>query len=325
MFSKTHLGCDERSVSAGGGGTESSQAWPAAHGRYSRARLAIALAEVCAQAGLDPRGARLLRFVNNAVFRLRRHDVVVRIVLAPSLAHRAHAVVTAAQWLARNDVPAVRLLEDVPQPVVVDGYVATLWHAVSEEGEPTAEHLGALLRELHAVSAPPDLPEWDPVSDVRRKIGDAEEISAEDRAFLLHRCESLRNRLCGQRDAFARTAVHGDAHLGNVIAGPRGPVLCDLDSMCAGPPEWDLTPLAVGHLRMDHPPERYRRFVAAYGTDVTTRPDFALLRALRELKITASALPVLRGNPRIREQLRLRLRTMRAGDLRTPWSPYRSC
>lgn len=293
--------------------------------RYSRAWLTIALAEVCAQAGLDPRGARLLRFVNNAVFRLREHDVVVRIVLAPSLSHRARRVVLAARWLADNDVPAVRLLPDVPQPVVAGGYVATLWQAVPEVAEPTAEHLGSLLRDLHAVPGAPDLPEWDPVSDVRRKVADAEELSADDRTFLLHRCESLRNRLSEHRMRLSRAAVHGDAHLGNVILGPRGPVLCDLDSMCAGPPEWDMIPLAVGRLRMGHPPERYRRFAASYGADVTARPEFPLLRALRELKITASALPVLRSNPRIREQLRHRLRSMRAGDLDAPWSPYRSC
>ncbi|MHA6801826.1 phosphotransferase enzyme family protein [Salinifilum ghardaiensis] len=324
MISKTRLGSDGRSVSAGGGGS-ASPARPVTRNRRSRARLSIALAQVCAQAGLDPRGARLLRFVNNAVFRLRRHDVVVRIVLAPSLSHRARAVVVAARWLAENDVPAVRLLPDVPQPVVAGGYVATLWRAVPDAGEPSAEHLGSLLRELHTVAPAPELPEWDPIADVRRKVADAEELSAEDRAFLLHRCESLRNRLSAQRARLTRAAVHGDAHLGNVILGPRGPVLCDLDSMCAGPPEWDMTPLAVGHLRMGHPPERYRRFAATYGTDVTGRPEFPLLRALRELKITASALPVLRSNPRIAEQLRHRLRTMRAGDLDTAWAPYRSC
>ena len=39
--------------------------------------------------------------------------------------------------------------------------------------------------------------------------------------------------------------ICGDAHLGNMIATPTGPVLCDLDTACIGPREWDLVPLAV--------------------------------------------------------------------------------
>lgn len=327
MFSRTRPVSDGRSVSNGGGGADhfSPTVRSTPRPRYSRAKLAAALAEVCAAVGLDSRGASLLRFVNNAVFRLREHDVVVRIVLAPSLAHRAKTVVSAAEWLAEHEVPAVRLLPGVHQPVVAGGYVATLWQAVPEVGEPTGEHLGELLRRLHALPAPSTLPRWDPVADVHRKVTDAEELGSSDREFLLRRCESLGRRLTEQRFRLPWSVVHGDAHLGNLIVGPDGPVLCDLDSMCLGPAEWDLTPLAVGRLRMGHPPDRYRELMAAYGADVRTWPGFSLLRALRELKITASALPILRSNPRIREQLRHRLRTMRAGDVRTSWSPYRSC
>src|SRR5699024_8472497 len=126
MISRTRPVFDGRSVTGGGGGAEHSPAngWSGPSFRCSRASVAVALAEVCAAAGLDPRGARLLRFVNNAVFRLREHDVVVRIVLAPSLAHRARAVVDTAHWLAENDVPAVRLFPGVSQPVVAGDYVA---------------------------------------------------------------------------------------------------------------------------------------------------------------------------------------------------------
>jgi hypothetical protein len=292
-------------------------------GPYTRPRLTAALAEICKSVGLDPRGARLLRFVNNAVFLLREHRVIVRIMLAPSLSHRAVTVVEAARWLAKHGVPAVRLLDDVAQPVYAGGHVATIWHAVPEmETTPASSQLGELLRHLHSLPSPRTLPCWRPMDDIRRKFHDTEELDPGDRAFLEQYCDDIEHRLSELRFTLPTGVVHGDAHLGNLIAGPDGPVLCDLDSMCVGPAEWDLTPLAVGHLRMGHPAERYQRFAQEYGFDVTGWSGFPVLRALRELKITVSGFPVLRSNPRIREQLHRRLRSVRQRDVTAQWTPY---
>ncbi|MDR7301942.1 phosphotransferase family protein [Haloactinomyces albus] len=297
---------------------------PVQDGRYTRPKLAEALAEVCASVGLDHRGARLLRFVNNGVFLLREHPVVVRIVLAPSFAYRAENVVEAARWLADQGVPAVRLLPDVEQPVRTGDHLATLWEAVDDSGRtPSGRELGMLLRQVHRLPLPPALPEWQPMSDVRRRLRDAEELDPQDRDFLEQRCDDVERRLSDLTFPMPRSAVHGDAHLGNLIAGPDGPVLCDLDSLSAGPPEWDLTPMAVGYLRLGHSSEAYRQLTEAYGFDITNWPGFAVLRDLRELKITVSVLPILRSNPRLRGELRRRLRSMRRGDVHTQWAPYR--
>ncbi|MBA8827612.1 aminoglycoside phosphotransferase (APT) family kinase protein [Saccharopolyspora lacisalsi] len=292
-------------------------------GRYTRPKLAVALTQVCTAAGLDSRGARLLRFVNNGVFLLREQPVVVRIVLAPSFSYRAERVVETARWLARHEVPAVRLLEDVEQPVRVGEHLATLWHAVPDAGrEPTAADLGELLRQVHELPLPPGLPDWQPMAEIRRRLRDAEVLDPGDREFLERRCAEVERRLTELTFPLPRSAVHGDAHLGNLIGGPHGPVLCDLDSLCAGPPEWDLTPMAVGRCRLGHPPERYEQLAGAYGFDITTWSGFEVLRELRELKITVSVLPILRSNPVLSEELHHRLSSMRRGDRETQWSPY---
>lgn len=299
------------------------QAPTAAEGRYTRPKLDAALDEVCASLGLDPRGARLLRFVNNGVFLLRTEPVVIRIVLAPSFAYRALHVVGAARWLAAEGVPAVRLVPGLEQPVCVGEHVATVWEAVPGcEPEPTGSDLGVLLRQVHALTPPSWLPEWQPVQEVRRRLADAEDLDPDDRSFLQHRCDDVEQRLEQVTFAMPRAAVHGDAHLGNLISGPDGPVLCDLDSLCVGPPEWDLTPMALGHLRLGRSPEPYQRLAEAYGFDVTRWPGFEVLRELRELKITVSVLPILRSNPRVRDELERRLRTLRSGDDRAQWAPY---
>ncbi|MCP2260570.1 Phosphotransferase enzyme family protein [Streptoalloteichus tenebrarius] len=293
--------------------------------RFGRAELAAVLARVCAVAGLDPEDATLLRVTNNAVFRLARQPVVVRVVASRALRHRVAKVVRVAEWLAQHDVPAVRLWGGVPQPVRVGPHRATLWHAVPEVGDrPTGVDLARLLRRLHALPPPPfPLPHWEPLDDVRRRLADAEEeLDPDDRAFLEQRCAEVAAELAGLEWVFPRGPVHGDAHLGNLIPGPDGPVLCDFDSTCHGPREWDLTPVAVGQLRFRRS-SAHEELAAAYGFDVMRWSGFPVLRAVRELKLVTSVLPVLRSNPGVAAELRLRLRSFRSGDTSVRWTPYR--
>jgi aminoglycoside phosphotransferase (APT) family kinase protein len=294
-------------------------------GRFTRDRLRAVLAEICGVAGLDPRGARLVRFTSNAVFRLAHQPVVVRIVGSPAMHHRARKIVLLAEWLAEQGVPAARLAPGVPQPMRIDGYVATLWKLVPQGGPPpTGKDLALLLRRLHDLPRPPfELPRWAPLDDVRRRVADAEELAAADRRFLLERCAKVQAKL--ERLCFRLPAgvVHGDAHLGNLIPTRGGPVWCDFDSTCFGPPEWDLTTLPVGVQRFGHPELWHRQLVDGYGFDVTRWPGFAALREARELKLTTSVLPILRSNPDVRVELRRRLAAFRSGDTSERWAPYR--
>ncbi|WP_246843173.1 phosphotransferase enzyme family protein [Allokutzneria sp. NRRL B-24872] len=293
-------------------------------GRYTRPKLATALRAICDAVGLDSRGARLLRFVNNAVFQLAAQPVVVRIVLSPSLRHRADNVVKAAAWLAEHDVPAVRLLPGIAQPIEVDGHIATLWQSVPENGpRPTGFDLARLLRRMHELPhAPFTFRKWEPLLDVRRRLADAEELDGGDRDFLELRVDEVESELASLRFPLRQGAIHGDAHLGNLISGSAEMLLCDLDSVCVGPREWDLTPLAVGMLRFGHGTERYRALARGYGFDVTRWPGFRVLRQVRELKLTTGVLPILRSNPDVRPELARRLKTFRSGDMSAKWTPY---
>ncbi len=289
---------------------------------FTRENLRAALAAVCAQTGLDHAGARLLRFTNNAVFRLAHEPLVVRIVGSVSLRHRVRKVVEVAQWFAANEVPAVRLAAGIEHPVFVGPYAATVWDAVPHrDREPRAADLARLLRTVHSL-APPPLPEWDPLDDVRRRIGEAEGLDGGELAFLRDRCDEVADRLVGLPYALPRGFVHGDAHLGNLIPGPDGPVLCDFDSSCLGPLEWDLTPLAVGVSRFGEPAARYRELAVGYGFDVTRWVGFPVLREVRELKLITSVLPIMNSSPEVRPELLRRLRDFRTGDTAARWSRY---
>ncbi|WP_328605587.1 aminoglycoside phosphotransferase family protein [Amycolatopsis sp. NBC_00345] len=293
-------------------------------GRFTSAKLREVLAETCALLGLDPAGARLLRFTNNAVYALVTAPVVVRIVGSTRLRHRVHTVVRVAEHFARHGIPAIRLLDDVDQPLHVGEHLVTVWREVPSVGRPASPaDLADLLRRVHALPPPEGLAEWAPFDAVRARVSDAEELSDGDRRFLLERCAEVEAALDDLDFPLDSGFVHGDAYPGNVIPGPDGPVLCDFDSSCVGPPEWDLTPLAVGRERFGDPPSGYQEFSRAYGFDVTAWPGFSVLRAVRELKLTTSVLPILRSHPQVAAELHRRLDDLRHGRTDVRWSRYR--
>lgn len=245
--------------------------------------------------------------------------------MVPGLQHRAGTVVQVGQWLAEHGVPAVRLLDGVDQPHQAAGYVATLWHEVPHVGPlPTGADLARLLRRLHALPPPGDpLPDWEPLAAVRARLDDADGVDPSDLAILNRRYDEVHTALAGLDYALPPGPIHGDAHLGNLIPGPDGPVLCDFDSTCTGPREWDLMTLAVGRLRFGYPPQDYRGLADGYGFDVMRWPGFPVLQQARELKLVTVALPLLRTNPEVRAQFAVRMQTFRDGRQSARWAPFR--
>ncbi|HEX3785209.1 MAG TPA: aminoglycoside phosphotransferase family protein [Pseudonocardiaceae bacterium] len=294
-------------------------------GRFTPDKLAGVLAGVCAVADLDPTGATLLRFATNAVFRLAAQPVVVRICGSWALRHRVDKIVKVANWLADHDFPAVRLLPGLPQPVRIGDYLATVWEEVPTASyQPTSRDLAGLLRRLHELPPPAfALPAWSPLDDAARRIADAERLAADDREFLEARCAEVGARLADLEFPLPSAVVHGDAHLGNLIPGLDGPVLCDFDSTCFGPPEWDLTPIPVALRRFGGSPGEARLLLRTYGFDVTKWVGFEVLREVRELNMVTSVLPILRSNPGLAPELHRRLASVRSGDSSARWARYR--
>lgn len=266
----------------------------------------------------------MLRFTNNAVYALSSAPVVVRIIGSHALRHRAYKVVALARHFARHGVPAVRLYPGVRQPVLVDGHLATVWQWVPPTGpRPGPRDLARLLRQVHALPLPADLPAWSPLDDVRSRLVDAEELDPADLRFLLDRCDEVAGALKQLTFSGPPVLLHGDAHLGNVLGGPDGPVLCDFDSACAGPAEWDLTPVAVGVRRFGEPMAVHAALAEGYGLDVMAWDGFPAMLAARELKLTTSVLPILRSHPEVRQELMRRLADLRAGRCDAVWMRYR--
>ncbi|MGW1060297.1 phosphotransferase family protein [Micromonospora rubida] len=286
--------------------------------------MTAAMHQVATGLGVPTGDARLLRLTNNAVFALPGAAIVIRIARTHQLYDRVSKVVRLAQWFAQVDAPTIRLAADVEQPVQVGRLLASVWEYVPPTSPaPTAADLGRALREFHTPGVPPfSLSRWDPVGDARRRLDDAEGLGDHDRAFLVDWCDRLEPRLAALRRATEGQLIHGDAHVGNLLREPSGRiVLCDFDATCLGPRQVDLAAVAVGDARFGGD-DAYRSLADTYGYDVTTDPDWPLLREARELKMIAAAVPLLASSATIGREFTTRLCSVVEGDHRACWTPF---
>lgn len=282
------------------------------------------LAVLCSSAGLDAHDARLIKMTNNAVFHLPREGVVVRVAMTSTLFHRVEKVIVVARWLAATDVPAIELDRRFEQPLRAAGTLATVWRYVRpSEPPPDVRGLAHVIRRWHDLGASPRrLPAWNPIGDARRRLSDADGLDDADRDYLLARYDALEADLTDLDPALPSGAIHGDAHTGNLIRTTTGGVVIgDFDNTCIGPREWDLVPVAYGAIRFGTP-DWQRTFAEVYGHDVTRSPSWPVLRTVRELQMVTSVVPILTSNPRVADQFRRRLASIRVGDDHARWQRY---
>jgi hypothetical protein len=293
-------------------------------GRFSERAMWRAMLDVADQIDADTDEARLLRLTNNAVYALPAEGVVIRITRSQGLQTRVNKVVALAHWLEEVDGPANRLATGIRQPVRSGNLLATVWEYLPGHGPaPTVADLGRVLRAFHGLGEPPfRLPAWDPLSDARSRLADAEDLPDADRRFLLDWCDRLAPRVASLNDRADRCLVHGDAHAGNLLRDRNGDaVLCDFDPTCDGPWQVDLVAVAVGEARFGRA-GAHKQLAAAYGYDVTTDPNWPLLREARELKMVVAAVPLLASTPGIAAEFAARLQSIRRDDHSACWTPF---
>lgn len=275
----------------------------------------------CRAVGLDATGAQLLRHHTNAVYRLTRHPVVVKITRPGAGRDRTAQTVAVAQALARTRVPAVRPWPGIDQPITLAGTHATFWNAVDSVREPAAADLAEPLRRLHQLDPAvlPALPKLDPFGAIHGSLERRTVLDNDDLTFLHDYADELCAEYSALRFDSSDGIVHGDAHHSNALVGPDGPVLADWESACQGPPEWDLVTVAVHCYRFGHPMTEYKDFATAYARDIQEWPGYPTLTAVRELRmITTNAWKSEPGTQAAAE-VRRRVRALREGDADCRW------
>lgn len=283
-----------------------------------------AMTGVASKLSLPSGDARLLRLTNNAVFALPEAGVVVRITRSHQLQSRVSKVVRLARWFEAIDAPTIRLAQVGDQPVEIDGLLATIWTLISQHDPALSpDDLGTALRSFHGLGLPPfELPLWDPISDARSRLKDAEGLTRTDEQFLKTWCDRLEPQIEEVRGRVGLHLIHGDAHVGNLLRDRDGRALfCDFDATSQGPWQVDLVAVAVGEARFGRA-GAHNALAASYGYDVTSDPDWPLLREARELKMVTAAVPLLASGKLVAAEFRTRLLSVMDGDTSARWTPF---
>ncbi|GFH37599.1 phosphotransferase enzyme family protein [Streptomyces pacificus] len=276
--------------------------------------------EVLAAAGL-PRNGELLALGENAVFAIG--DIVVRIGRGADLLERARRELVVSEWLEAAGVPAVRAAE--PRARLVEGHPVTVWHRLPKAVRPAeARDLAPLLRLVHRLPAAPfALPGRELLGGVERWLRLAgESIDPGDAAYLRERRDGFTTAVAGLAPQLPRGPIHGDALPRNVLVGPGGPVLVDLETFSCDLREHDLVVLALSRDRYGLAPAAYDAFTRAYGWDVREWDGCAVLRGARETASCAWVAQHAPANPRALAEFRRRVASLRAGDTGARWHPF---
>ncbi|MGW0391480.1 phosphotransferase enzyme family protein [Streptomyces sp. NPDC003042] len=276
--------------------------------------------DVLTQAGLTGR-AELLAFGENAVFAVG--DLVVKVGREAELLERAERELAVAGWFADAGIPAVRAAE--PKPRLVGGHPLTLWHRLAAAVRPAGpEDLAALLRQLHALPAPPfALPARELLGGVERWLRLAgEAVDPADAAYLRARRDAYADEVAALTPHLPPGPVHGDALPRNVHVGPDGPVLVDLETVSVDLREHDLVVMDLSRDRYGLPAAAYEAFVTAYGWDVRDWEGCAVLRGARETASCAWVSQHAPADPGARAEFRRRVASLREGDREMRWRAF---
>jgi aminoglycoside phosphotransferase (APT) family kinase protein len=280
-----------------------------------------AMTAACKKVGLDPTGAELIRVAENTLYRLPG-AVVARVTRADQAAVAAAKELRVSRWLGSTGVPVVEALPAVPQPVEVDGRAVTFWRELPPHQEGSIEQVADVLRRIHRLQPPPDinLPPLDPFVRLDIRIAEATVFGDQDRSWLLARLDCLADRYAQLPTGLPRSAVHGDAWGGNIVATDRGPVVLDLERFAFGPPEWDLASIAVDYFTFGSLSRRqWTSFCERYGLDVSEWPGYPILRDARELRKVTFAGQMATQFPHLREHARHRLACISGKRGPRPW------
>jgi thiamine kinase-like enzyme len=131
------------------------------------------------------------------------------------------------------------------------------------------------------------------------------------------RAEALVGQFTQTEFPLGEGLVHVDVHSENAVCDHGQWVLIDWDQCSIGPCELDLVNGLPDHF---HQPQHERaRFAAAYGYDLLDWPGWTLLRDITELHSISAYIRLAPSKPAAAEELRHRVRSLRAGDRAVVW------
>jgi Phosphotransferase enzyme family len=218
----------------------------------SRDTAVAAATKIAADLGLRGVTPRLLRDGSNVLVHLRPEPLVARVAtvtaaIRPGVHRWLTSDIALARYLDARGLPVVRPSDDPPAgPHDVDGITVALWQHVPHDPAATVApaELVSILGKLHAALRDyPDPLADGPSADFVRVLALLERSRLVEPAVLA-RLRADGERLAERVSALPAQPLHGDAHPGNVLVTPDGPVWNDFEDAWVGPPAWDYACVA---------------------------------------------------------------------------------
>jgi Ser/Thr protein kinase RdoA (MazF antagonist) len=261
-----------------------------APGLLARAlRAATGLARAHGVRSTDP---TILAARSNLIVHLRPAPVVARValgtaILRPDVREWFGREVAVAGFLARQGVGVVPPSDEIPPgPHERYGQIVSFWRLVQPAPgrQPAVAEAAEALQELHRAlrNFPGELPYLaPPLVEVPRLLDRIErrgDLAASDLALLRNAYERLSPIL--RSPVRPAQALHGDAHLRNLIATANGLLWNDFEDTCSGPVDWDLACFCW------QAPGGGEAALAAYGAGAPTPDELAPWLEARALQGT---------------------------------------
>ncbi len=288
-----------------------------------RAEEAIdAVTSAATGAGLSAHDATVVRVGENGVVLLPSAGVLARVVPRAVKCSNPRREIEVAVWLASRQVPVVHPAR--PEPIIVGQYVVSLWEYLPDSRPADLVTLARCLRRVHAVAVPPDLlPYLSPFDKFDERLEAGTGLDVRDRIFLCQFRDDLSVRWATTKFTLGEAVLHGDAHMENLLVTADGrEAFVDLETVCVGPPEWDLTLTALYYECGWFSATEYVEFVQTYGFDVRLSPSWPVLRLIRMLRMTLWLAQSADNDPQRQRQLRHRIATLRDGTAPAGWTGY---
>lgn len=231
--------------------------------------MAMAVArEVARELGLADEEPEVVADRSNLV--LRVGPVIARVAMATSMVRVGMAwlrrEVEIARFLAARDVGVTR---PIAGPFERRGFVISFWEMERVHGSPDPAAAGRELRRAHEALADyrGELPRWGGFEEARQVMARGKARMTPPERKIVDRAWDRAERIVA--DARGRSAsfqaVHGDAHIGNVLATSRGVLWTDWEDAFLGPVEFDLAALRSRAELFGEDRDAIEVMTAAYG------------------------------------------------------------
>ena len=210
-----------------------------------------------------------------------------------------------ARHLTEHGAPTIPLHPDLPPgPHEHLGYPLNFWAFVTRvEAAPDPAEIGRTLRLCHEIMRrfQEPLPKLAILTESVAILQDRE-------LFAQSTQQMLRDHLATSIEVLSRypyQALHGDAHMGNLMNTTRGLLWTDWEDTFAGPVEWDVASIIWNAQILDQDQTTVNAILAAYGAvDEKALQQSLIGRAA----VMTTWYPILYPNPNAERQAKLQRR-----------------